>query len=501
MSATVLVTGVSRYLGARFANELAKQPGIGRVIGVDLIAPTRHLGDAEFIRADIRTPALARLMSEAQVDTVVHLAVNTSAPGGSRVSQKEINVIGTMQLLAACQVTPSVRRIVLKSTSAVYGSSPRDPALFTEDMAIRAHKRSGYVRDCIDVEGYVRGVARRRPGVELAILRMASIVGPDLGTAFTDYFRRPVVTVPLGYDARLQLLHEDDAIAALLLAVTGPPVGVVNVAADGILTLSQAARIVGRPVVPVPIATGRLFSQIAHRANLAEVSGEQVEYLFWGRCLDTRRMREELRLEPRYTTRQAFADFAHGLGEPFPGSRAVGQWADSIVDSVLTHLGGAPQLAPAPARPIAATSTPTPSPAVLPGRSAVADVSAPPARPRARRPRTTTAMTSTAKASAATTTTAKTTAAKTSTAKTSTAKTSTGKTTTAQATIARPAPAPVATAKSASAPVAIAKSASAPASVHAAAAANLTAALGAAGGASSAGGSARSADVRARGER
>ncbi|MFC7575621.1 hypothetical protein ACFQX8_26675 [Klenkia terrae] len=32
-----------------------------------------------------------------------------------------------MQLLAACQRVPSVRRLVLKSTSAVYGASPATP--------------------------------------------------------------------------------------------------------------------------------------------------------------------------------------------------------------------------------------------------------------------------------------------------------------------------------------------------------------------------------------
>ncbi len=50
---------------------------------------------------------------------------------------KELNVIGTMQLLAACQKAPSVRHLVVKSTTTVYGASNRDPAMFTEDMEPR----------------------------------------------------------------------------------------------------------------------------------------------------------------------------------------------------------------------------------------------------------------------------------------------------------------------------------------------------------------------------
>ncbi len=61
---------------------------------------------------------------------------------------KELNVIGTMQLLAACQKSETVERVVVKSTTAVYGASPRDPAVFTEDMAAKAVPRSGYGKDC-----------------------------------------------------------------------------------------------------------------------------------------------------------------------------------------------------------------------------------------------------------------------------------------------------------------------------------------------------------------
>lgn len=338
MSATVLVTGVSGYLGARVAGDLVRNPEVGRVIGVDLVAPTRNLGGAEFVRVDIRNPAISRLISHESVDTVVHLAVGPSPPGGTSVSQKEINIIGTMQLLAGCQAAASVRRVIVKSTGAVYGSSPRDPALFTEDMPVRQAPRSGYVRDALDVEGYVQGVERRRPGLEVSVLRMATIVGSHAGSSFTDYFRRAVVAVPLGYDARIQLLHEDDAVAAVLASVTGPPVGVCNVAADGVLTLTQAARMCGRTVVTVPVASGRLFGSFVERAHLTEISGEQVEYLFWGRCLDITRMRTMLGFEPTYTTRQAFADFVASLGEAFPGSRAMGRWAGSVVSSVIDRL-------------------------------------------------------------------------------------------------------------------------------------------------------------------
>ena len=194
----VLVTGVSRYLGGRLATLLQADPDVESVIGVDTIPPRRDLGRAEFVRADIRNPLIAKVIGSAQVDTVVHMnLIATPLGAGGRTAMKEINVIGTMQLLAACQKAPTVRKLVVKSTAAVYGSSSRDPALFTEDMEPRELPRSGYGKDAVEVEGYVRGFGRRRPDVEITMLRFANFIGPRIETVLTRYLMLPVVpTVP-----------------------------------------------------------------------------------------------------------------------------------------------------------------------------------------------------------------------------------------------------------------------------------------------------------------
>ena len=120
MARVVLVTGVSRYLGGRMARLLTDDPDVERVIGVDVVTPTGDIGGADFVRADIRNPIIGKVISTAGVDTVVHMGViATPKQAGGRSTMKEINVIGTMQLLAACQRTPSVRSLVVKSTAAV----------------------------------------------------------------------------------------------------------------------------------------------------------------------------------------------------------------------------------------------------------------------------------------------------------------------------------------------------------------------------------------------
>jgi len=315
----VLVTGASRFLGGHLAARLAADDGIERVLGVDTVPPRRDLqrrmGRAEFVRADIRNPLIAKVIAAANVDTVVHASLSPNPAGsGGRVSMMEMNVIGTMQLLAACQRAESVRRLVVKSTTAVYGASARDPAMFTEDMGPKSLRSGGYAKDAVEIEGYVRGFARRRPDVAVTMLRFTNFIGPRIDTVMTRYFSLPVAPTVLGYDARVQLLHEEDALAVLQRAAAGGRPGVFNVGGDGVLLLSQAIRRAGRLPLPVPAPAVGTLSRIFRRAGLVDFSAEQLRFLNFGRVVDTTRLRTEFGFTPRWTTVQAFDDFVGGRG-------------------------------------------------------------------------------------------------------------------------------------------------------------------------------------------
>jgi UDP-glucose 4-epimerase len=309
----VLITGVSRYLGGRLATLLAEDADVERVIGVDTVPPKGDLGRTEFVRADIRNPLIAKVITTAEVDTVVHMNVIATPLGaGGRTAMKEINVIGTMQLLAACQKAPSVRKLVVKSTTAVYGTSPRDPALFTEDLEPRALPRSGYGKDAVEVEGYVRGFGRRRPDVSLTLLRFTNFIGPRIDSLLTRYFQLPVVPTVLGFDPRVQLCHEDDGIEVLLRATVEDHPGIYNVGGDGVLPLSQAIRRAGRVGVPVPGPAVSLVGSLFRSAGLVDFSPEQMRFLSHGRVVDTTRVKRDFGWEPQWSTAAAFEDFLRG---------------------------------------------------------------------------------------------------------------------------------------------------------------------------------------------
>lgn len=310
MPKVVLVTGVSRYLGGRMARVLTENPDIERVVGVDVVPPRMDIGGAEFVRADIRNPIIAKVINAAEVDTVVHMGViATPVQAGGRVSMKEINVIGTMQLLAACQKSPSVNKLVVKSSTSIYGAGPKDPAMFTEEMEPKHTPSSGWAKDSVEVEGYVRGFARRRPDVSVTTLRFANFLGPRVQTPMSSYFELPIVPKVLGHDARLQFIHEDDGLEAMRQATMNDHPGTFNVSGDGVILLSQALRQAGRPTVALPGGSAGVVGGFIRRLGLADFSPEQIRFLTYGRGVDTTRMKTVFGFTPQHTTPETFDSF------------------------------------------------------------------------------------------------------------------------------------------------------------------------------------------------
>ncbi len=313
----VLVTGACRFLGGYLTARLAQNPMIQRVIAVDAIAPSkdmlRRMGRAEFVRADIRNPFIGKVIRNGEVDTVVHAAAASYAPrSGGGAALKELNVMGAMQLFAACQKAPSVRRVVLKSTSEVYGSSPHDPVMFTEDSSSRRPFHEGFPKDSLDIEGYARGLGRRRTDVTVTILRLANMIGPAMDTTLSRYLAGPLVPTVVGRDARLQLLHEQDALGALERAAMAGKSGTFNVGASGIIMLSQAIRRAGRIPLPIPGFALWALDSVRRANHYSELNREQLDYLSYGRVMDTTRMRHELGFQPKWTTAEAFDDYLRG---------------------------------------------------------------------------------------------------------------------------------------------------------------------------------------------
>jgi UDP-glucose 4-epimerase len=342
MAEVILVTGVSRQLAAHFARRLAAAEDL-TVVGVDVSPPAHDLGRVEFVRADIRNPLITKVIASRRVDTVVHMAmVAGPLSAGGRSSMKEINVIGTMQLLAACQKADTFRKLVVQSSVSVYGASPRDPARFTEEMSPRVQPRTGFGKDSVEIETYVRGLARRRPDVAVTTLRLATLMGAGVDSHITRYLSLPLVPKVLGFDARLQFLHPSDAVSALLRVTREEVPGTFNVAADDIVTLTQAIAVLGRPTIGIPHSLAPTLSGLLRQSGLLRGTGlgdfsvDQIEALTYGRGMDTSRFTRATGFRPTLSSRAALMEFA---GSVRPGPLAAAR-LEPLLDSLAERLGG-----------------------------------------------------------------------------------------------------------------------------------------------------------------
>jgi UDP-glucose 4-epimerase len=312
----VLITGVGSYLGTLLAARLERDPEVEAVIGIDARRPKTDLGRTELHDADIRDPEIARLIKDAAPDAVVHnKIVRQPEPGMSPRAMHDINVIGSLQLLAACERVPSLQSIVIRGSAGIYGAEPHAPQFLGEEMTQLFPLRTRFQRDVAEIENYFETFSRRRPQVICTMLRYQPAIGPSLDTQITRYLSQPACPTYLGFDPRIQLVHERDALEALLAAIRNPVRGAVNVAGRGTIGLGRMIRLAGRP--PFPIA-GPLFgplTEAARRLGLGAYSDDFRRLLRYGRAVDVRRLEEEVGHEPRYSTLAAVQDWVARRGE------------------------------------------------------------------------------------------------------------------------------------------------------------------------------------------
>ena len=285
----VLVTGLSTYWGGRLAQALESFEHIEAIVGVDSRAPTRELERTEFVKVSNQHSLLQRIVRAAEIDTVIdtRLVVN-SLMAPPRVAH-ENNVIGTMNILAACAGPDSpVRKFIFKSSTHYYGSEQDDPAFFTEDMRRPHSPHSALERDILEAEQAVGEFAEQNKDVTVTVMRCANVLGPDVETAFTRMFRLPLVPMVLGFDPRLQFVHEDDVVHALEHAAFHVTPGVYNVAADGVLALSEIIGLLGKRPLPAlpPWGTGLVAGPL--RRLGFRIPEEVVNQLRFGRGVDNR---------------------------------------------------------------------------------------------------------------------------------------------------------------------------------------------------------------------
>jgi UDP-glucose 4-epimerase len=268
---------------------LEADAGMEVILGLGARTPSVPFERAEFVRADQTYSILNRIVKATQVDTILHTFMVTNSSTVPSRALHEVNVIGTMNLLAAAGAAgSSVRHIVVKSSTLVYGSSARDPSTYLEDTPRGSPAKTVIERSLIEAEGLVQDFSEDNPSTLVTVLRFANVLGPHLTTPISRNLSRPVCPSIFGFDPLLQFVEEDDVMRALLHATRDEVPGLYNVAGDGRLPWSEVATICGTRLVPLSP-----YSPLKIRplSRLFDLPPELEDLLRYGRGVDTRRFR------------------------------------------------------------------------------------------------------------------------------------------------------------------------------------------------------------------
>jgi UDP-glucose 4-epimerase len=302
---------VARWWGALLVQRLVDDPDVGEVIGIDIREPRYDLGRADYLKLDIRHSLIGKLVRAVGIDTVVHTLTRIDSFNMDPARAHEMNVIGTLNLLAGCAGPDSpVRRFVLKSSGHVYGSRFDLPVGVREDQRLDSNSRHQFVRDIVEVESYVRDFATRNPSIDILVMRFSNSLNPQEPQPLARYLDLELVPTVAGFDPSLQLIHRDDCVEAMMLATRRGAAGAYNIAPPDSEPLTALLDVAGKPHLPLLPPVGIELAAFALRqSRLAFLSPQLLDLLRWGRTLATAKAARGLGFRAQRTTRAAYEDF------------------------------------------------------------------------------------------------------------------------------------------------------------------------------------------------
>jgi UDP-glucose 4-epimerase len=313
----VLVTGAAGYVGRLCVEALAmRSEELSALVALDWteVAPEERLTGVAYEQGDICDPALTDLFRRHGIDTVVHLASIVRAPKGApKDLPYRVDVLGTKNVLEACEAV-NAKRLIVTSSGAAYGYHPDNPEWLDEQDPLRGNEEFEYSKNKRLIENMLAEWREQRPELKQIVFRPGTIVGPDVHSPVTDLFEKPVMLGIVGSNSPFVFIWDQDLVACLVDAVFSDKVGVYNQAGDGALTPREIAKMINKPYVPLPASLVQTILFVAKNLGLTENGPERVKFLRYRPVLSNRRLKEEFGYTPQLTSREAFELYARARG-------------------------------------------------------------------------------------------------------------------------------------------------------------------------------------------
>jgi UDP-glucose 4-epimerase len=309
MSKTYCLTGISGYIGKLLAQKLTRDPN-NKVIGIDLNMPD-GLENVQFYQNDIRNPDIVEIFKNENVDVAVHLAFYTHPEGDAKLAES-VNVDGTQNILEAAG-NAAVKRFVLSSSSAAYGSHPDNAIPMVESQLLRPNNYFYYSAHKAAQEKLAHTFKSEHPDIQLIILRPCVVVGPRINNPTGDSLKHKILIYFKDKKPPLQLIYEDDAVNAFYLASTRETEGVFNIAADGTITFPEVAELMRKKMILLPFGLLCALANIGKQLRLSAVGSKTLKFISNPVVIDPTRFNKCFNFKPKFDTRGALVQFSKSI--------------------------------------------------------------------------------------------------------------------------------------------------------------------------------------------
>jgi UDP-glucose 4-epimerase len=223
----------------------------------------------------------------------------------SKKESVRVNVAGASNVLWACEAA-GVKRIVLLSSSTVYGAHADNPDEMTEEAPVNPPKGFNYAVEKSIVETYFRRHLEQHEGLELSILRSCVVMGPNANNFITDALNKPLLIGVGNTDPPMQFLHEEDLVNVLWRFVSEAHSGIYNVAGLGTVRWSELAKMAHKrfrrfsPKVAYGLTN---LTWAMHIQN--DAPGVGLDFIRWPWVVSTDKLEQELGFPLKHSSRQA----------------------------------------------------------------------------------------------------------------------------------------------------------------------------------------------------
>lgn len=309
---TIIVTHAARSLGSALLGMLARHEQHRRLIAVDGQPLVTDLPQGAYLRIHLAKAGswkrlVARVKNARSLFTFIHTALPETIDIDEETAGKRI--VAEAKAVIAAAERLRAHKLVLVSSTDLYGALATNPAYLTEDMPAHGARSSPVLAALSKVEALFNAYAKKHTRTVVTTLRPCTILGTRVRDLKTAYFEQPAIPAAMGFDPLVQFVHESDVLRAVIEVIEKNERGVFNIVGDDVLPLSRAARMLGRPVIPLPTPILTTAAQVAEQVGLDVMPASYIPFLMHACIADGDKARHELGFVPVYTSQEALLSF------------------------------------------------------------------------------------------------------------------------------------------------------------------------------------------------